>query len=233
MKKKFTSFFFIGLLSLLLFLRLHTHKEVCEVCDLTPYSKEELKEMLEAGETMLYWQQILEKMGSNIVLELIKTESIFYESDHYPKGDVKDLESGSQYYYHAHRKGEHGHFHTFVSQDGSYSHLVAIGMNNRGEPTKLFTTGQRITGERWREAKELIPLLGLFKITHSHPSYPANQWISHAIKFYRPQIEDLLRKRDLVMKETPESHEIEILSSSKVDFNNHLASIKRALISDK
>lgn len=228
MKKIFTSFFFVGALLIVTFqLMKRSQKEV----DLSLYSRSELKEMLEAGEAMLYWQKVLEAMGSNVVLELIKTESVFYESDHYPKGDVKDFETGSQYYYHAHRKEEHGHFHTFISQDGRYSHLVAIGMNNGGEPTKLFTTSQKITGENWRKADELVSLLPHFGISHSMPSYPTNQWISHAIKFYRPQIELLLRQRDLILNEKPEEQDKEILSSLKVDFTRHFASIKKALFS--
>ena len=67
--------------------------------------------------------------GSHIQLETGKTWSRvkkvfdkgeFYELEHYPKDDVFDGETYSQYYYHAHRAGtnENGHFHTFLRQPG-------------------------------------------------------------------------------------------------------------------
>ena len=83
-------------------------------------SVEDLEAMLAAGEDILECYRVLKKAGLNIVGECLKDQGTFYEFDHYPKGDVYDNETHSQYYYHSHRTeaGEHGHFHTFLRKKG-------------------------------------------------------------------------------------------------------------------
>ena len=110
---------------------------------------------------------MLAKTGDNIVGELIRGVETFYEWDHYPKGDVFDHETHSQFYYHAHpqelRVGEHGHFHTFVRPLGmpagilpaplpglelpkgdndALSHIIGISMGPQGVPIRLFATNR-------------------------------------------------------------------------------------------
>ena len=81
-----------------------------------------LEAMLAAGREVLEWRRILAKSGDNLVGEVLKHQGEFHVLDHYPKGDVFDPESHSQWYYHAHdqqeRPGEHGHFHTFLRGGG-------------------------------------------------------------------------------------------------------------------
>ena len=81
-------------------------------------SQQDLEEMWSAGQQVLNCYRVLAKSNDNIVGELLKGQGTFYEMDHYPPGDVFDSETNSQYYYHAHRGGEHGHFHTFLRSDG-------------------------------------------------------------------------------------------------------------------
>lgn len=59
--------------------------------------------------------------------------------NHYPKGDVYDAETASQYYYHAHRPeaGEHSHFHTFIR---------AKGIPRTAKPAPFRGTGKRPRG---------------------------------------------------------------------------------------
>ncbi len=80
--------------------------------------RESLEPMLAAGEEIQECYRVLAKTGDNIVGELLRHQGTFYEWNHYPKGDIFDHATHSQYFYHAHvkgqRKGEYGHFHTFL-----------------------------------------------------------------------------------------------------------------------
>ena len=123
--------------------------------DFDAIPRAQLETMLEAGQYVIECHRILAKTGDTIVGELLKTEDDFFEWEHYPDDDVRDEESHSQYFYHAHslddRGGEHGHFHTFLRLEGmpdgvepadipkpdddedmdydDLSHLICISMN--------------------------------------------------------------------------------------------------------
>src|SRR5210317_191916 len=83
-------------------------------------STEDLEAMLAAAFEIKECCRVLGKVQANLVGEILKDQGTFYEMQHYPKGDVYDAETHSQYYYHAHRpdSGEHGHFHTFLRAKG-------------------------------------------------------------------------------------------------------------------
>ncbi|HAT35836.1 MAG TPA: hypothetical protein DCS82_08980, partial [Rhodospirillaceae bacterium] len=173
--------------------------------------------------------------------------------------DVYDSTSHSQYYYHAHppdeRPGEHGHFHTFLRPSGmpegmspvpledfeppekpddALSHLVAISMENRGLPTKLFTTNRWVTDETWYRAEDVQKMIGLFEIDHAQPSWPVNLWISNMMILFRPQITVLLEERDACIadwqKKYPDrnafkDHELEVTSEVDIDIDAQMGAI--------
>jgi len=138
--------------------------------DFNALGTERLEAMADAGLEVFECQRVLAKTGDNIVSEVLPREGTFYELDHCPPGDIYDSEAHSQFYYHAHRKGEHGHFHTFMREagmpegihpvvqsvhghmkqrDDRLSHLVAISMDRFGVPIALFTTNRWVTAENW------------------------------------------------------------------------------------
>lgn len=187
--------------------------------------------MAAAGREVAQWAGVLERSGDNIVGELLRGQGTFYEWKHYPEGDVYDLETHSQYYYHAHpkdeRPGEHGHFHTFLRPKGmapgvkpcpipdlqpptgdneALSHLVAISMDPVGAPVQLFTTNRWVTGETWYKAEDVGTMLARFAIGHARPSWPVNRWITAMIQLFQPQIVDLLRRRDEAVAAWAASH---------------------------
>jgi hypothetical protein len=180
-----------------------------------------LEAMLEAGREVLEWRRVLAKTGDNVVGELLRHEGPFYLLDHYPKGDVFDPESHSQWYYHAHdrkdRPAEHGHFHTFLRGGGMppriapapladfepkadrhdlVCHLIAVSMDRSGWPIGLFTTNRWVTAETWYAADDVAAMLGRFDVRTSRPSWPVNRWLSSLLRLFRPQIVALLRQRD-------------------------------------
>lgn len=189
---------------------------------LASLSRPRLRAMIMAAASITECERVLKKGGLNIVGEVLRGQGTFYEHDHYPADDVYDSETGSQYYYHAHRglTGEHGHFHTFLRQPGSGAgqallsrsgrgpgcsaeddavHLIGISMNAEGWPIGVFATNRWVTGGQWRRAPEILRILPRFKIDHAFPSWPVNHWISAMMILFRPHIEALLRHRDAVV----------------------------------
>jgi hypothetical protein len=189
--------------------------------ELADLPTERLEDMAAAGAEVLEVYRLLRKSGDNVVGEVLRGQGEFYEWDHFPKGDVYDPETHSQYYYHAHpaelRGGEHGHFHTFLRPKGmpsaiqpapladyappegdndALSHLIAISMDQYGYPIRLFSTNRWVTGEVWYAAKDVIGMLDLFNMDLAYPSLPANIWITAMLRLFRPDIEELVRARD-------------------------------------
>lgn len=76
------------------------------------------------------------------------------------------------------------------------SHLIAIAIDSRGEPIRLFTTNRWVTGETWYRAEDVTQMLDRFIITEAAPSKLLNRWITAMIQLFRPQIAALLRDRD-------------------------------------
>ncbi len=189
---------------------------------LRAFAPEECEVMLQAGYEVRECFRVLDKVGLNVVGEILKDQGTFYELQHYPKGDVYDMETHAQYYYHAHRpeSGEHGHFHTFLRAAGmprdirpapyegdaprplgkdAVSHLVAISMDAQGYPTHLFTTNRWVTAETWYRAEDVVRMLDHFIIDHAWPSWATNRWITAMLTLFKPQIAHLLRERDRVV----------------------------------
>ena len=233
--------------------------------NLSKLATDELHAMQEAGEFVRECYRVLAKTDDNIVGELLKGEETFYEWNHYPDGDVYDPGTHSQYYYHAHpaeeRQGEHGHFHTFLRPDGmppdirpapvpdfeppedpddALSHIIAISMDRKGFPIKLFTTNRWVTGEVWYAAGDVCRLLHLFNIDHAQPSWPVNIWITNMLVLFRPQIKSLIHARDRVVSEWQRSHPdenvyearaLEVASEVSIDVDAQLLAVAEALAS--
>ena len=195
--------------------------------DFSAIDTQQLHAMAEAGREVFECHRVLAKTGDNIVGELLPRQGTFYEYDHCPPGDIYDPEIHSQYYYHSHREGEHGHFHTFLREKGmpegvrpadqseadyleerddKLSHLVAISMDRFGLPIGLFTTNRWVTAENWYAAKDVCTMVDRFRIDHAQPTWPVNRWITAMFRLFRPQIEAVLNKRDAVVTHWAKQH---------------------------
>ena len=75
-------------------------------------------------------------------------------------------------------------------------HLIAIAMDLRGEPIRLFTTNRWVTGETWYRAEDVTRMLDRFAVAEREPSAVLNRWIGAMIQLFRPQIAALLQARD-------------------------------------
>ena len=195
--------------------------------DFEKFSIKKLETMHKAGLEVVECHRVLAKTRDNIVKELLPKEKTFYQYDHCPPGDIFDYESHCQYYYHAHREGEHGHFHIFMRQKGmpgdcrpakqskpdyikkadeKVCHLVAISMDNIGIPTRLFTTNRWVTAESWYSAKNVLAMVERFEIGHAKPSWVVNRWVTAMLILFHPQIELILEQRDVAVAKWKKQH---------------------------
>lgn len=239
--------------------------QISPVVDFSVIEPERLEAMTAAGQEVVEIHRVLAKTGDNIVGELLRGHETFYEWDHYPPGDVYDRETHSQYYYHAHPPeqrfpGEHGHFHTFLRPKGmpkgikpakvpdakppeddndALSHLVAIAMDSKGIPFRLFTVNRWVTGETWYKADDVAEMLDYFKIDHARPSWPVNRWVGAMVVLFRPQILALLATRDQTVAgwiaEHPgenvyEDRNLEVTSSVDISIERQVRSVTEALL---
>lgn len=208
--------------------------------------------MLMAGTEVLECQRVLSGGGINLVSEVLRDQGEFIEYEHYPRNDVYDSESGAQYYYHAHRAGEHGHFHTFLrvttgKRDGSPAgdapnsgepvHLIAISMDAYGWPIGLFATNHWVCGGAWLPAEDVIEILPGFRIDHAYPSWPVNRWIGAMMVLFQPHIEALLRHRDRIIADWAQRHperdafedrELEITGYIPIQVEEHVQAVREA-----
>ncbi len=233
--------------------------------DLDGLDRSVLESMAEAGQEIVEIYRVLAITGDNLVGELIKGHETFYEWDHYPPGDVYDRETHGQYYFHTHPveerfDDEHGHFHTFIrprgmppgvkpapvpgyqapdDPDDALSHLIAIAMDNKGFPFRLFTVNRWVTGEVWYTAQDVKTLLEYFKIGHTQPSWPVNRWISAMICLFKPQIVALLDARDAAASNWAKRHQdrdiyedrdLEVTSFTDVSVEDQVRAVAGALL---
>jgi len=222
-------------------------------------STESLKKMQNAGKEIQEWNRLLSKTGSHIVAEVLKGQGVFWEMAHYPLNDAFDRETYSQYYYHAHRGGEHGHFHLFLRQGGmgedilplfydkrnatlndidTFAHIIAISMDDEGYPIGLFTTNRWVTGEDWYTAEDIMKMVDRFHVEHTHPSYVVNKWLNAMLVLFKPQILDLIGKRDhtlmqyregIPLKEILEDHNLDVTSETQISLDVQMQLIQELL----
>ena len=198
-----------------------------------------------AGQTAQAAIGVLKQGGLNIVSAILADQGTFFEMNHYPEDDVYDPKSACQYYYHAHRGGEHGHFHTFVRRkampdslrpapgfkrseplpafDDELAHLVCISMDAYGLPQGLFAVNRWVSDESWYSAGETIALLDRFRIDGNYPHFAVNQWLSQCMALCRPQIEALLRHRDAVIQAWHATHpDRDVLEDRELEMTGYL-----------
>ena len=125
----------------------------------------------------------------------------FVEWQHYPNNDLADVNSGYEFYYHAHSAdempdGEHGHFHVIKRDSQSFHHLVGIALNQKGLPTRLFTTNQWVTGEEMIDSDLVIKSLKSFEMAVKGRMAPVSNWIGALIKLFSTDNEKLIVDRD-------------------------------------
>jgi hypothetical protein len=161
----------------------------------------------------------------------------FVEWAHHPRDDHVDRTSGVRFYYHAHAAdervpGEHGHFHLFVPVPGepaAISHLIAISLDDKGLPLRLFTTNHWVTGDTWLDADALIALLPGVSVRAAGRLAPVARWLTAMVTLYQDTIVALLRARDRRLHGDAaalENRSLHIVSERRICLPERLARVK-------
>jgi hypothetical protein len=172
---------------------------------------------------------------------------------HYPEGDVYDFASHSQFYYHTHRAGEHGHAHLFLRPKGmppgvvpavapadkdAPCHLVAVGLDADGWLEELFTTNRWVTGEAWYQSAAIKRMLPRFSVTTDGPAGLAAGWLTALTKLFAPLVGELADRRDAAVASWSLAHPttdpledaaLEITSRAKVTVTAWRAALANVL----
>lgn len=226
--------------------------------------RDELLAMYAAAADVTESVAALAESGKNPVTEVLGAADVVEEWSHFPPGDVIDAATQSQYYYHAHAAaervaGEHGHFHTFVrpqnldptlrpaalsknaNADDPASwvmHLAGISTDASGRLIRLFTTNRWVTDEAWYGADDVIGMIDNFDMTGDTPSPELSRWVTGVTGMFRPQIADLVRKRDEVVvrhraahpgRDVFEDRDLQVTSEMSIDFLTQVRAIEAAL----
>ncbi len=216
-----------------------------DIPDFSDLPATQLAQMKSAAEGVSECYRVLKKGGMNIAGEILRGMGKYVMHKHYPKGDVYDPETFSQYYYHTHRAtGEYGHFHTFLRAGGipehiqpvpydgeieiplgkdALTHFICISMNEQGFPIALFAVNRWVTGETWYKAEDVIEMLPKFDIDHAYLSWPVNRWITAMLQLFRPQIEGLLKHRDLMVQGWQEEYpDVDVYEDRRLEITGEI-----------
>lgn len=147
-------------------------------------------------------------LGQSAPARVLAGTERFTEWTRYPQPDAVDPDSLWRFYYHAHPRSErlhneHGHFHIFVPASANVrsepppanSHLIAVSVDSKGLPLRLFTTNRWVTDEVWQPADAMIRHLKSPSLHHAEPRDVA-EWLNHLIVMFGSTIEALLKARD-------------------------------------
>lgn len=168
---------------------------------------------------------------TNPVLQVIPLDFVVEENKKYPTNYLQFQNLGWRAYYHCHPasragnhrfQGEHGHFHIFVKinkKPETWSHLVALAMDNMGQPLGWFSVNHWVTGEVWESAEHLIEFLN--KIPYAEQEGLVEKWLLSILDLSHDLIELILYERDkLISLEQNKSTDTEV----KQDKNLYLLS---------
>ena len=113
-------------------------------------------------------------------------------------------------------------------------HLVAIAVDDRGEPIRLFTTNRWVTGETWYRADDVTRMLDRFCFAGDGAAVLLNRWIEALVRLFQPEITVLLRNRDKALadwrwrwprRNAFEDPRLEITSAFDIDLDARLAAV--------
>ena len=153
---------------------------------------------------------------TNPVLQVIPQDLVVEENKKYPADLLQFNHTGWRAYYHCHPanragnhhfQGEHGHFHIFVRTQidpEKWSHMIALAMDNMGQPIGWFSVNHWVTGETWQDSTilssylESIPYEQLEDLKSNKTSM-VERWLLSLLALSRVQVNSVLHERDKVL----------------------------------
>lgn len=222
-------------------------RESIRAC-LSKLSTSELKQMLRAAKELFECNRFFREKNSTIHREITQGECSLPKFKHYPTQGISDPTNYSQYYYHAHREQEHGHFHLFFQPKGipesvtplspsprqtpSPVHLVAISVSQEGVPIKLFTINRWTTGDPWYKSEDVQEMLTRYRVTPAEPYEYVSRSLNAIVCLFMPQIRELIALREQAVNkwrnqypeiDPLEDRRLDILSQVPIDLELQIA----------
>ena len=163
----------------------------------------------EAAESLFQCLLEMGKQESNPVLQVLSNNLDIEQQTKYPEGLLQFNGMGWRAYYHCHAnkddinhlfETEHGHFHIFMrltEKPETWTHVVALSIDDMGQPLRWFMVNHWVTGEVWLAA----PLLSekLQDIPFAEQSSLLEKWLLSMVALFIDEIMGLLSRRDQVL----------------------------------
>ncbi|MGE5517833.1 MAG: DUF6969 family protein [Bacteroidota bacterium] len=197
----------------------------------------ELAAMAEAGDRLAAIEAGMRAAGTSPRALLVGDDEA-EPFQHYPPGDVYDFVSHSQFYFHRHRGGEHGHAHLFLRPAGmpagcrpvvaaggadSPCHLIAVGFGHHGFANELFTTNRWVTGESWYDADQVARMLPCFSVDAAGAGGRVGRWLTALLGLYRPLVVALVQRRDQAVAAWAAEHDGDAFNDDRLEVLSHAA----------
>ena len=156
--------------------------------------------------------------------------------------------TGARCFYHVHPADpgdaeEHGHFHFFlprsvmdrrarplcaphVPNPEELVHIIALGIDRSGVPSRLFAVNRWVTDEYLYSADAVIAALPHFTLADALGDRTAIQWLTALIHLAAPDIHKLLIQRDALLKARDpagEDRTIEVTGETRIDLEAMVA----------
>lgn len=194
-----------------------------------------------ASESVIGCLLEMAEIETNPVLEVLDSDKPLEENKKYPPDLLQFKQTGWRAYYHCHPasragnhrfQGEHGHFHIFVrtqTAPETWSHLVALAMDNMGQPLGWFTVNHWVSGEAWENADALVKHLNT--IPYDKQDSLVEYWLLSLLALNSDGVKSILYERDKVILEQndvtdvdcKQDKDIYLLSEIKINLQELLA----------
>ena len=168
------------------------------------------------------------EMKTNPVLQVINLDEPLEENKKYPADLLQFNHLGWRAYYHCHPasragnhrfKGEHGHFHIFVriqEDPEKWSHLVALAMDNMGQPLGWFTVNHWVTGEAWLDTEALVNYLETIPYDNPEIIKVIERWLLSLLALSRDKVKTVLHERDIAVKQRQTKDESNVKKNENI-----------------
>ena len=175
---------------------------------------------VDAAESLVACLLEMAEAETNPVLQVISNDVPLQEDKKYPEGLLQFNQLGWRAYYHCHPadragnhrfQGEHGHFHIFVriqNRPEKWSHLVALAMDNMGQPLGWFTVNHWVTGETWQDSDVLSKFLEGIpyeQLSNSKANKArikiVERWLLSLLALSQDRVKNIIYERDKILKQ--------------------------------
>ena len=169
--------------------------------------------IVDATESLVACLLEMAESETNPVLQVINPKIPLQENKKYPADLLQFNQLGWRAYYHCHPatragnhrfQGEHGHFHIFVrtqNESETWSHLVALAMDNMGQPLGWFTVNHWVTGEIWQDSETLVKYLDSIPYGNPGINKIVERWLLSILAVSRDKVINVLHERDKILKQ--------------------------------